>query len=222
MQPAPHPARRSWTAAAALLAVAGFVVSAAVLPAAIATHQPANKMAVAASSLEKMSAPLVDGESSVVHDLLSGTMKTSRPTDLVLTLTAECALFTDITATEDTDSEAVAKVTVWVEMDGAPVAVSGDEDPASPDLGRVVFCNRAHGMTITNLDDDDAEFQNYLRTRAANAFQWVVLDAGSGLHAFVVKAQLDVQVTGVGDAEAFVGKRTLTVQPEKLANDAAI
>src|SRR5919198_115277 len=61
----------------------------------------------------------------------------------------------------------------------------------------------------------------FQKTRSANAFNWGALNVGNGIHTLVVKAQLDASVTGVGTfAQAAVGKRTLVVQPAKLANDA--
>lgn len=208
-------------------ALAGLLLGTVVGPA-TATHQPANKIAIAGSGLESMKVSLVEGTESQEISLLSGTLKTSSPTDLILSVTAECALFTDTiirTPAEGSDmSEAIAGVKIWVTIDGVPVKVASD-DPAG-DIGNVVFCNRAHFNSVTiGPDDDDAddhEFEQYLRTRTANAFNWIALNVGSGIHTIEVRALLEAAVTGTGAAEAFVGKRTLVVQPEMLANDATI
>lgn len=45
---------------------------------------------------------------------------------------------------------------------------------------------------------------------------------GSGIHTVVVMAQLETEVTGVGEAKAGVGKRTLIVEPVKLAGDVVL
>ena len=209
---------------AALVAALGFsallVFPTLVAPPAEATHQPADKMAVAGSNVEFITTPLLSGASSTTVELLSGTMKTSSPTDLILSVTLECALWTDITTIGNDDSEAAARVKVWVEIDGVPVGVSGTDE--GEDAGKVVFCDRAYRRTTTDFDDEDARIDSYLRTRSAHAFNWVDLNLGSGLHTIVVKGQLDTAVTGAGMAQAAIGKRTLVVEPTKLANDVSI
>lgn len=218
----PNAARFSVVAVAAAI---GAMVASLIGPAG-ADHQPANKVAAAGSTLEVMTAPLVDGAASEEATLLSGTMRTSAPTDLLIEVNAECALFTDtIIRTpagpgESDASEAVAKIELWVEIDGTPVPVTEGDD------GRVVFCNRAQFNQVTigpeDDDEDDHEFRQYLDTRSANSFSWITLNVGSGIHEIVVKAMLTANVTGAGDAKAMVGKRTLIVQPERMANDASI
>jgi hypothetical protein len=184
-----------------------------------ATHRPANKMAVAGSSIEILSIELGEGEHSEVVELLRGTMKASNPTDLVIAVTAECALWTDVTTVGNDESEASASVKVWVEDNGAPVPVSSDDEL---ETGKVVFCNRAYKQVTTLFDDEDATIEHFLRDRHADGFNWITLDVGHGLHEYVVKAQIDLNVEGTGMAKAAIGKRTLVVSPERLANDATI
>jgi len=85
----------------------------------------------------------------------------------------------------------------------------------------VVFCNRAFKMVTMNWDEEQT-LETYLRTRTANAFNWITLNVGHGIHSIEVKAQLETQVDGVGEAKAAVGKRTLIVEPVKLAHDISI
>lgn len=66
------------------------------------------------------------------------------------------------------------------------------------------------------------ELDGHLATRSANGFEWISLDVGRGVHTIEVKAQLTESVECVGRAQSAVGKRTLVVQPMKLANDATI
>jgi hypothetical protein len=183
-----------------------------------ATHQPADKIGVSASTVQVMQTQVgLGGSSSPPVTLLSATFRNSTPTDLIIQLTGECALWTDIASPE---SEAAAKVTVWVELDGQRVPVTSDSNEDGvfndPDDGKVVFCNRAFRISAPiNVIE---LFQN---TRSANAFNWGALNVGNGIHTLEVKAQLDASVTGVGTfAQAAVGKRTLVVEPAKLANDA--
>lgn len=184
-------------------------------------HQPANKVSVAASSLEVMTAPVMEGAVSEEHDLLGTEFRTSNPADLAIQVTLECALWTDVTVVGNGDSSAVAAVKVWVTLDGERLPVSADE-PDDDERGKVVFCNREYRMVISDLDDEDANHTMFLRTRSANAFNWIEIDAGSGVHTLTVTAQLEAQVDGVGTAKAIVGKRTLVVEPLHLTNDATL
>lgn len=184
---------------------------------AVADHQPANKAAVAASKMEVMTAQAEEGTASEEATLFATQIRTSDKADLVLEVTAECALVTDIVNLGNSDSEAVAQVKVWAEIDGQPVSLGEGEE-----ADNAVFCNRAFRKVITDLDDEDAQFETFLRTRAAHAFNWIALNVPSGVHDIAIKSQLEVTVTGVGNAEALVGKRTLVVEPIKLPHDATL
>jgi hypothetical protein len=203
---------------------------------ATATHRPADKMAVAASTLEVLhatgsgAAPLplgvplgldpLDAESSVTVELLAGTLRTSSPTDLVFRVAAECALWTNVTTVGNDESEAFASVKVWVTLDGVPVSV-GSGDTNEP--GKVVFCNRTYRVVTTEFDDEDATIQQFLATRSANGFSWVALNVGHGVHEVQAWAELTVNADdAMASAAAAVGKRTMLVEPEKLANDVTL
>jgi hypothetical protein len=177
---------------------------------AAATNGPsnaANKTAAAGSTVEFLS-PLAPATT-----ILATTIKTSAPQDLILSVTSECALWTTVATTGNDESIARATVQVWVEFDGVPVPVSG-----SGDDGKVVFCDRLHRQTVTDLDDDDARIEQYLATRTANGFNWLLPDAGSGVHTIEVKADLTSETTGADAlAQAGVGHRTLIVEPTHLA-----
>ena len=88
-----------------------------------------------------------------------------------------------------------------------------------PDNGKVVFCNRAFKISAPLVGPEVVSL--YQKTRSTHAFNWGALNVGNGIHTLVVKARLDASVTGIGTfAQAAVGKRTLVVEPAKLANDA--
>lgn len=203
--------------ALAIVAVAGLVVAwspgenVLAAPEDGAPH-PANKIAVAGSSLAEMQA--TPGKRVVT--LFSESLKTSSPTDLILSVDAECSIITNIFVMNDQTSEAIGTVKVWVEVDGKTVAVSPDD---AVETGRVVFCNRAFKAAIFDLEDDDARFEYYLSTRSTHGFSWITMDVGNGVHSIAVKAELETSVTGQGEAAAAVLKRTLVVDPVKLAND---
>jgi hypothetical protein len=211
--------RRSSLVAAAIV-VTALVFSA--MGGAVANHQPANKVSVAASNIQTMETVALTGAQSNIVELFNETLKTSAPEDLILQLTAECALVTNIVNVGNSDSQAIASVRVWMEIDGSPVIVASDGPGSPAEQAQVVFCNRAFRMVITDLDDQDAQFRQYLQTRNANAFNWMALNVGSGIHNVVVKAQLEAAVTGAGEARAMIGKRSLVIEPTKLINDAVI
>lgn len=191
-----------------------------------ATHSPANKVVAAGSTME-----VTDGTSGPI-ELMSARLKTSSPTDLMMAVTAECALWTDVATTGNDSSTAIARVEVWIEIDGQVVPVSSDDiatggsgeplEVGQAQKGRVVFCNRAYQMTVMNADDEDMMIKMFNRTRQANAFNWLTLNVGSGDHEIKVFGNLTSDYTANAFAKAVVGKRTLIVEPTKLANDASI
>lgn len=77
-----------------------------------AADQPANKMGVAGTTMEVLEVAKSDMENpSATHTLLSGSLKTSSPTDLLFQPTAETGLFTDIQTKGNDSSEAFAAIT---------------------------------------------------------------------------------------------------------------
>lgn len=219
--------RTTAAAAVAALPLAALVVANPLAPAgAEDAGTPADKVVAAGSTLEVTDA--VEGP----VELLSATMKTSAPTDLMLAVTAECALWTDIATTGNDSATAISRVELWLEIDGKVVPVnstdtaSGDTglpvEVGQAEAGHVVFCNRAYGMATSDFDDEDAQIQMFNRTRNANAFNWMSLDLGSGAHTIKVFGELTTDVEGNALAKAAIGKRTLIVEPTKMANDAVL
>lgn len=222
---------------AVALALLGFIAVAnfySAGPTAVATHVPAaNKAAAAGSALQTLTAtPLTPVVQAVV---LHTFIKTSS-TDLVLQVTAECALFTKLATQggpEDT-AQANAQVKIYLEIDDIRIPVSRN-DTARDDVGEVVFCDREHRQTTSfvnddgddsDKDDNDEYLEQHLRTRTANAFNWIALNISPGTHKIEVIAELNASVeqgNRVGtDATATIGKRTLLVTPEKFPKGATI
>lgn len=183
-----------------------------------ATHKPADKVFASASTIEVEHTQMGPGASSAEVVLLEAVLRTSSPTDLILKVTAECALFTDLAPFLFT-GETVATVKVWVEIDDVPVPVTSDPAKGGPDDGRVVFCNRDFRIDTSNLISAAALF---IKTRSANAFNWAALNVGAGVHTIKVKARGETEVVAAGTATVAVGKRTLIVEPAKLANDITV
>jgi hypothetical protein len=139
-------ARRVLIAGVCAAGVAG-IMSLGGSTGAVAQHEPANKVSAAGSTTE-----VISPNERVV--LLSEIVKTSKPTDLILGVTAECSITTELTTVGNDFSEAMGQVKVWVEIDGKPVPVA-KTDTQEP--GRVVFCKDLYQRTTSMFDDEGAE-----------------------------------------------------------------
>jgi hypothetical protein len=191
---------------------------------------PANKVTAAAST-EVVLGP---GDSLPI---LTATMRTSKPTDLILQLTMECSIFTRlVTGPSDngaTDTaSATGTVQAWIEIDGVVVPVTSVSSPPQnpPPGGNKVtdgatMCHRTYQRSVTDaenpLDGQDIE-DDYIDTKSAHGFNWLRQNAGSGVHEIVVYATLTESTTGDATAQAEIRNRTLIVEPTKMANDAVI
>lgn len=219
---------RAWAAGAVAAGLVGYFVSQGL--AATTGGTPANK-AVAAGGKTLVVAPETN------RQILSATFKTSKPEDLLIGVSLECSILTNVvinggpkTSTETSTAE--GSVRVWVELDGKIVPIEDVSTPPQDPAGhvgdnsdKVTFCDRLHTRTVTdNESDTDGTdgSQDYQRTKSANAFNWVRLNAGSGDHTLTVMADLATNATGDSTAEAVIGNRSLVIEPTKLANAAVI
>ncbi|MGH2754694.1 MAG: hypothetical protein ACRDLB_09680 [Actinomycetota bacterium] len=179
---------------------------------ATASHEPADKVSAAGSSTEIVPA----GSQTVI---LSEEVKTANPTDLILGVTAECSITTDVTTVGSQTQSAEGTLRFWVEVDGIPVPVSQEDT----DAGRVVFCNRLYERTTSlGADDEQDSIRTFMRTRNANGFNWMALNVGHGIHTIEVKAELITASTMPSTATGVIGNRTLIVEPVKSANDEVV
>ena len=198
---------------------------------AVATHQPADKVQATGSDIEHVTDDTV---------VLSETMRVSSPSDLIIQLTAECSILTALTTNNDNPtSTAYGSVRMHVEIDGIPVPVSyndtaaggGQDDDEDDDneVGEVTFCNRTYSRTVTDQEDPEDgidEEDDYIRTRTANAFNWFAVNSGTtydvgndNLLTIEVIADYDTDTAGEAIADAFVGSRTLIIEPVHSQND---
>jgi hypothetical protein len=166
--------KRTWLGVA-VAAGAVFITAVAMTAIGQATHTPANKVWVSASTLEVMHAQtgpatnqevITERPNEVI--LAVGKARYSNPTDLRISASSECALWTNTATTGDDDAESKARVEMWVEIDGNVVPVSGTEGAPAPNplptggtvdpedqaaqAGRVVICNRATRMKTENIE----------------------------------------------------------------------
>ena len=204
-----------------------------------AHHEPANKAGAAGSDVDMV---------NNATPILSETMRVSSPQDAIVSVSAECSILTQIRTNNNfPTSSSHGAVRLWVTIDGKRVPVSTDdttidnddevEDPMdTSDIGEITFCNRTYQRTEedreTAPDGIDSE-QDFIRTRTANAFNWVAFDlgteydapnvpAGAGNNIIHVQlwADYDELTTGhpLNAADGFVGSRTMIVEPTKVSN----
>ena len=215
-------------------AMAAFLVfSLAGVRDASASHEPANKAGAAGSDIDQ-----VDDAAPI----LSETMRVSTVEDAIISVTAECSILTALTTNNDSSNAfAFGSVRLWVEVDGKRVpvatddaAIDGDDevedDGDESDIGEVTFCNRAYERTVTDQEDPADgidEESDYIRTRTANGFNWLALDLGSfyddpangnNIIEVTLWADFDTSTVGEAAADAFVGSRTMIVEPTKVSN----
>ena len=219
---------------------------------------PANK-AVASGDTLKVVGP---GEEV---ELLSAVLRTSKPTDLLLQTSLECSILTKLQTGPATDSpasdtaSAEGTISAYIEIDDDATHGGVDATPArrvpitsasqppqngsqDDDGDEVTFCNRAYQRTVEDPGDTLGEGDgldretDYIDTKTANAFNWVLLNAGSGVH-YVrligtlngtpqMSATCGRTTTDMGSTPSctsgYIGNRTLIIEPTKMANDAVV
>lgn len=210
--------------------VGGMLAVATVKDRAEATHQPADKMFAAASKGVRFSP-------GTAVPLLSATVRNSKPTDLILQVSMECSILTDnviLGATAPGGQESAATegtVRAWIEVDGQVVPIisssSPPQNPPAPgnDSDKVTFCNRVFNRTVQDEESPEDGWdgsRDFIETKTANAFTWVRLNVGSGLHTIVLKGDLSHFATSGSTASAYVGNRSMIGIPGKFANDISI
>jgi hypothetical protein len=150
------------------------------------TTTAADKIAVSTSSLS--TTPLTQmtaGKTSSDVTLLSGTIKTATPIDLVIMHSQECSILTNVQLSSKnadtsgfTKSSSMAAEIVTVYLDGKPVPVASGDD------GQVTFCDRTYYVltnilsqiqqlcAVTNTTCAESQFNSFINTKDAHAFNW--------------------------------------------------
>jgi hypothetical protein len=222
--------RKASTPLVALLLAVTLFAAYSIGSVADATHQPADKPFAASSKTVRFSP-------GTNVTLLTATVKNSKPADLILQVSMECSIITDNviagSAVPGGSESAATEGTVraWLEVDGQIVPIiSSSSPPQNPpppgdDTDKVTFCNRVFNRTVQDAEDPQDGWdrsRDFLETKTANAFNWVRLNMGSGVHTIVLKADLTHFATTGSTASAFVGNRSLVGIPGKFSNDATI
>lgn len=219
----------------------------AVLFAAVAISQatvPSSKAAVGGQEVEISYNP--EALQSMDEDIVLAEveLKTTKKKDLVVFVSAECALMTDTTAkgqkVPDTD---LASIDVWVEItpDDSPMGTyEGIMGPVTfaervqtmegtlSDMTYVCVPGDADGNGVVDEDEEVCDWEDIpeevrliLDTTTANAFNFYILDLEPGVHTITVKAKTTTQENGVDSSNvlAAVGDRSVIVQELRLVND---
>jgi len=183
--------------------------------------EPANKPAVA---INRGSFTFLGNNETV--RILQEIVKTSSPTDLLLAVTAESSIITELTTIGDDTQSADGAIRVYIAIDGVvvhPTGLNGPGHQRDGDTAEVVFANQIYRRT-TSLDPDSDTITTYLETKHAAGFNWAVLNVGAGTHRIEVFARYNETNTPGGGAEAtgVIGNRSLVVQPVKCQVDETV
>ncbi len=191
-----------------------------------AHHQPADKVA-ATAGVDDI-AFVGEGQTEL---LLTETFRTSTTSDLLLQVASECSIATTVTTVGDDDETARGQLRYFmtISTDGGqerPVGVTTTSTSTTTsvdhDEGEVVFCDRRYQRQTSLFGNDDQShtIETFMNTRTANAFNWVELNAGKGIHTVKLYATYsDEDTTDGGKSAGVVGRRTLIIEPVKMKND---
>lgn len=202
-----------------MFGIAALVAILAVSTVAIALSQsavaaPANKTVIGSGNMGAQIAS--DGWQTII----SGTIKTSNPSDLVISHDQECTIHTGLNLDQYNEQATSAiRQDIRLLVDGQVVpATYGDTD------GIVTLCGRAYHMDTNVLStvyelcnwaesldldldgqpdntevcsDDEVYFDSFIRTKQAHGWHWIALDVGAGEHTVSVQSKLINEFEGV-------------------------
>jgi hypothetical protein len=173
-------------------------------------QEPANKPAVAINRNN----PFLFVTPGQTMKILTELVKASKPTDLLLSVTAESSIITTLTTIGNDSSSAEGTLKVYIKIDNQIVMPTGTPGPGNPpqgDTAEVVFANQSYSRTTSGNDT----IATYLQTKHAAGFNWAVLNVGSGVHTIDVYATYDATTSTDATATGVIGNRSLVVQPVK-------
>lgn len=178
-------------------------------------------------------------ECSILSMLETGPSTTKGATD---TSTSEGSVRGWIEVDDDPDRIQAADPTphrvVPIMSTSQPPQNTSTPPTGTPTEDGVTYCDRTYQRTVQDGEDPtdgiDRE-TDYIRTKTANAFNWVLLNTGSGIHYVRLVGTLvadhephtcpatTTNPIGMESCtEAYVGNRTMIIEPTKMSNDAVI
>lgn len=213
----------------------------AVLLAAVAVSQatvPSSKAAVGGTEVVISYDPQDAGIEN--ETLAEVQLKTTKKKDLIVSVSAECALMTD-TKVKARDilpiDRDLASIEVWIEitpedsllLDGAyegimgPVTFAERVQIMEGTLSDMTYvCKEIEGEVICDWEDYPEEVNLTLKTTSANTFNFYILNLEPGVHTITAKAKLTTENDSPIESPnimAAVGDRTIIVQEVRLVND---
>jgi len=193
-----------------------------------AVAAPANKTMI--GDAELIAIPYQGEDEDGWTTIVSGEIKTSTPSDLIVSHNQECAIHTGLNLDERTEEATSAiREEIRLRVDGTVVpATYGDTEEKNGDqYGLITMCGRAYHIdtnVLSTLFDlcqvvagiegvafecpDEIFFDSFIRTKQAHSWDWVVLNVGSGVHTVEVQAKLHYSLEAIGDGEKKKGKAT--------------
>lgn len=211
--------KKTTTTTYGVIGIAALVAVLAMSTVAIALSQsavaaPANKTVMGSGSMGAQIAS--DGWQTII----SGTIKTSTPSDLVISHDQECTIHTGLNLDQDNEQATSAiRQDIRLVVDGKVVpATYGDKDGIVTLCGRAYhidtnvlstvyeLCNWAESLDLDlNGEPDNTEvctadeiyFDSFIRTKQAHGWHWIAIDVGSGEHTVEVQSMLVNELDGV-------------------------
>jgi len=201
-----------------------------------AVAAPANKSAFGGQGVGAIAG---DGQ---WHTIVQGQIKTSTPSDLLVTHNQECSIHTGLNL--DLDNEDVTSAIrqdVRLKVTGAddvvryinpmPLGTEGNSTDAGDTA--VTMCGRAYHIdtnilsTIFDLceftkmlnngtvvcTEGDPIFNSYIRTKSAHGWSWVVPNLGSGIATIEVQSQLYDELDGLKTSNEKGSKKASNTDP---------
>ena len=130
--------------------------------------------------------------------IINGTIKTSSPSDLVITHFQECAIHTGLKLDAMNENNQVSAIREEVRLlvDGNVIPASFNDDPNPETFGIVTMCARAYAIDTNVLSNIDALcvaqqgmggvgcelpasfFDSYIRTKQTHGWEWIALNVG--------------------------------------------
>jgi len=157
-----------------------------------------------------------------VPGLTNTVIKTSNKADLIISVTAECALATDVKIKgtgKDETSESMAQIKIRALVDGDEAAEPGDVTFAYRKMILKGLLYNESQVNMTGLPEQYIEI--YEETRTANGFNFVMPNVLSGAHNVTVWAKAKQVQDNPKNTVAFmpvIGKRTLVVEAVRMDN----
>jgi hypothetical protein len=184
------------------------------------TFSAANKLGITASDLQIINQAQNPSEMAASEaELFRTTFRTSTQRDLIVTLSAECGLYSGVGPKSSYDpptsmgnarasADATGKVIAWLELDGNPLPTTLQGHPAvtigSPSSGSTttandpaVLCSRAHNVGTQSFLKSQL-LTLFAMTRDAASHTWLATSVGSGEHRLVAKAELVSETASPG------------------------